>query len=327
MKIVNFQIKNKIVLDMIDLYNDINNISNDSVLTVPYGFNGFSELILNSIGYDPIINLSEELSNPIDIESTNNKVVVGFSSGFDSVYNSLKLLSCGYEPVLFHVKSLNKSYPDEFNKSISFAKDFGFDIVVLEVEDNNNPIFIDNPMKNQMILSLMIEYGTQNNINKFAMGNNVNEKISECRVQYGISDSIEMFTEYRNGISKYFNNLEFFDILETKSNAYKFVGENFYKAFENVNSCITPHRFKKHLNKLNSNKFNITPLSDTRCMSCYKCAIEAILLDYNNIVEYPDDYIEHSYDIIRKKSDTIFTTKIANKKSKNSEILERLIEC
>lgn len=330
MRLKNYEISLEIVSQMLDLYNQTGDLNNVDVFKYPKGFESFTELMLQTVGYGDI--KTKEINNDniekVTLPFDNDKrVLVGFSSGFDSTYHALKLKSDGYIPVLFHIKSLNKSYPDEFNKSNDFADMYKFDIVNVEIDDNINNVFIDNPMKNQLVLSLMIDYGFSNGINKFALGNNINENIDECRVQYGISDSIQMFVGYREGIKNYIDNLKFFDIKETKSEAYNFVGRNYPQALETVNSCITPHRFKKHLNKLNSKKFDIEPLSDTRCMSCYKCAIEAILLDYNGIVDYSSEYLQHGYNIIRKKSDTIFTTKIATKKSTNEKILKGLLEC
>ena len=60
---------------------------------------------------------------------------------------------------------------------------YKFDIANVEIDDNINNVFIDNPMKNQLVLSLMIDYGFSNGLNKFALGNHLYENIGECRVQ------------------------------------------------------------------------------------------------------------------------------------------------
>jgi len=328
MRLTNYEIELGFIKDFFDMYNQIGKIDEVNELLYPTGFHDFLKLTLNTVGYgDKLTRELKTQKEKISLSNVNDKVLIGFSSGFDSTYQALKLKHEGYEPVLFHINSLNKSYPDEATKANEFAEMYNFEIINIEIEENINKVFIDNPIKNQMILSLMIDYGYKNEINKFALGNNIRENIEECRVQYGISDSIQMFQIYRDSLSRYISNAIFFDIQETKSDAYNFVGTLYPKALVAVNSCITPHRFKKHLNKLNSEKFGIVPLSDNRCMSCYKCAIEAILLDYNDIVQYDEKYLNHSYNIIRKKSDTIFTTKIANKKSNNEEILKELLQC
>lgn len=323
MKILNFN--NDFLTNFtIGLYNDLNNNNNVRILS---GFESWYNVISSAIDTTNSISTYNIEKERIVIPDINNNILIGFSSGFDSVYHALKLKHCGYNPILFHFKHLNKSYPDEYDKAFNFAKEFDFDIVVVELEHDKNSIFIDNPIKNQLILSYMIEYGAIHNINKFALGNNKFEKISECRVQYGISDSIEMFEAFRLGVSNYYSNLQYFDIDKRKVDCYKFVATHYPQAFKYVNSCITPHRFKKHLNNLNSNKFNIQPLSNTRCLSCYKCAIESIVLNDCGHTHYPQEFIEHCYNVIRKKSDTIFTTKVANKNSTNDEIRENIYKC
>lgn len=227
---------------------------------------------------------------------------------------------------MLHINNLNKSYPDEKIKAQEFAKKFGMEIVTVDFEHGTESYCIDNPIKNQLILAIMIDYGIKNGINNFALGNNIYEKISECRVQYGISDSIENFDLFRNGIKEYIKNINFYDIEIKKNECYKFVAENYFDAFKYVNSCISPHRFKKYLNKTNKEKYNIQPLSETRCMSCYKCAIEYITLSKLGFLEENEQFKRHCFDIIRKKSDTIFTTKIANRKSSNEEIERNIFD-
>ena len=227
---------------------------------------------------------------------------------------------------MLHINNLNKSYPDEKIKAQEFAKKFGMEIVTVDFEHGTESYCIDNPIKNQLILAIMIDYGIKNGINNFALGNNIYEKISECRVQYGISDSIENFDLFRNGIKEYIKNINFYDIEIKKNECYKFVAENYFDAFKYVNSCISPHRFKKYLNKTNKEKYNIQPLSETRCMSCYKCAIEYITLSKLGFLQENEQFKKHCFDIIRKKSDTIFTTKIANRKSSNEEIERNIFD-
>lgn len=313
--------------EMIKLYNYFSLDNNDKTGNIETikGLHKFPNFV-NNVVYDNQVEFTGTRTMDKMIYNNNNKVLIGYSSGFDSTYIALNLLSKGLVPVLFHLKSLNKSYPDEYDKAVNFAKEFGLEIIVVEIQ-HGKQFFIDNPIKNQMILSLMMDYGFKNNINQFAMGNNVDEDINECRIQYGISDSINSFNEYRDSIGEYVENVIYHDITETKTNAYKFLWENYPQAFKYVNSCITPHRFKKHLNKLNSEKFNYTPLSDTRCMSCFKCAIEYITLDSFGFVEKNDKLLEHCYNVIRKKSDTMFTTKIATKKSTNEEIRRNILSC
>lgn len=267
----------------------------------------------------------EDLCNHIELANSDT-VLIGYSSGFDSTYQALRFLKEGKKVILFHFNNLNKSYPDEKNKAQEFAKHFGMEIVTVDFEHGTESYCIDNPIKNQLILAVMIDYGIQNKINNFALGNNIYEKISECRVQYGISDSIENFNYFRDAIKKYISNINFYDIEIKKNECYQFVAENYFEAFEYVNSCISPHRFKKHLNKVNTEKYGIVPLSENRCMSCYKCAIEYITLSKFGYIPLNEKFKKHCFDVIRKKSDTIFTTKIANKQSTDEEIERNILD-
>nr|WNM56314.1 hypothetical protein CoNPh38_CDS0438 [Staphylococcus phage S-CoN_Ph38] len=248
------------------------------------------------------------------------KAMVGFSSGVDSTYQALYLQSKGYHVTLFHVGGLNKSYPDEKERAQKFANDFDMDIIVKDCKHGDSQFFVDNPVKNQLVLSAMIDTGVELGIGVYAMGNNVNEDIKGINIQYGLSDSIQSFDTFESTVLNGLYDIKLEHIKVGKPDIYDFIIHYKPKALKYVNSCITPHRFKRHLNKLNREKYNFTPLSDTRCMSCFKCSIEHIILDKLGYVEHNKELLQHCYDIIRKKSDTMFTTTIANKKSTNKEI-------
>lgn len=309
------------VMEMYNYFTLDNNDKYDKI-TTNIGFTEFMQLANDKVYNNRITFVDNEpLMLPFKFNTQTNKVVVGYSSGFDSTYQALKLKHDGYEVVLLHCNDLNKSYPDEKEKAREFANYYNIKLVTVDIKHDKTPqFFIDNPIKNQLILSLMIDYGIANNINTFALGNNIYENITECRSQYGISDSIQNFDTFRKGIAYYIENINFYDVKEHKHECYKFVAENYHDAFQFVNSCISPHRFKRHLNKKNREKYNINTLSDSRCMSCYKCAIEYIILSHYGFTENSQEYINRCYDIIRKKSDTIFTTKISDKNTNNNDI-------
>ena len=290
---------------------------------VLHTYKGFAEFvkIVNNKVYNNNMVFDESLEFKFRQKMTDsNKIVIGYSSGFDSTYQALKFKSLGYEVILLHCSNMNKSYPDEKQKALDFAKEYSMKLIIVEIEHLSSEFFIDNPIKNQLILSIMIDYGLFDNINNFALGNNIYENISECKPQYGVSDSFESFMEFRKAINNYITNINFYDIDIKKSECYKFVADNYFESFKYVNSCISPYRFKKYLNRINTCKYNIIPLSDERCLSCYKCAMEYLILSKLGFLDINHDFEKHCYNIIRNKSDTIFTTKIANKTSTDNDI-------
>lgn len=242
------------------------------------------------------------LDNKYVIES-NNKVTLEFSGGLDSVYSALYLKDKGYDVTLLHFDGINKNMPRETEFAINFANKFGFKIECVKVSQPKQ-FFIDNPIKNQLIASYIIDYNIQNNIGNIANGDSYfDETIEEATIGQTITDTKEVWEKFFNGISRYVDNINCIYVDEniTKYKELEYILNNHKDAIENIYSCINPHRFNNMLNKSNSEKYNI-PLMYGRCGSCYKCCMEFILLSELGYYDKNDDnvkkYIKHCWDII-----------------------------
>lgn len=228
-----------------------------------------------------------------------DNVIVGFSGGLDSAYLALRLRDIGYNVTLMHLKGLNKSYPKEDVFAERFAREAEFDYVELQVRHVSKQFFIDNPLKNQLILSLMLDYGIENDISNFALGADWCTKLDDSKIGMTITDSIEVNNLYWDAITKYIENAElvFIDDSTKKYERLKYILDNHAECLNNIYSCISPNRFNQHLHNNNEKKFGID-LLDGRCGSCYKCCMEIILLTLLEFYDEDSGLIDHCWKIM-----------------------------
>lgn len=259
----------------------------------------------------------------IDFSYINKNIVIGFSGGLDSAYMALYLRDQGYNVTLMHIKNLNKSYPKEDDFARRFAGNNNFNYIELGAKHYNKEFFIDNPLKNQLVLSAMIDYGMKNKISTYGIGADTCTSISESAVGMTITDSIEVNQYFWDGIKKYipFATLKFIPRNIKKYDRLQYILSNHPSALNDIYSCITPHRFNNSLHKHNEEKYGVH-LLDGRCGSCFKCCMEGILLAELGYYDRNSEFIKHCWDILANSKNShrkdLFDKKIPLKERYNN---------
>ncbi len=301
-----------------DMYNIFTKDIFDKEIIIHKEFKPLIDILYNIHGqkYDKCT-LLPNINNTSNIKEENNNVLLGFSGGLDSCYLAFKLKDKGYNVSLFHLKGLNKNYPKEDEFAVKFATNHNFNLININVKHLKKQFFPDNPLKNQLILSLMVDYGLENNICKFALGADYNTDIKDASIGFTITDSIQVTELYLQGLRNTFKSIELLLIPndEPKSIRLKYLVENQKNVLQDIYSCIIPHRFNNSLHNKNQEKFGVV-LLDGRCGSCYKCCQEILILSelgyfYNKNKNI--DLINHCWKIL-SDSKTSHRKDLFNKK-------------
>ena len=226
-----------------------------------------------------------------------NAAAVGFSGGLDSAYIALRMAADGKEVTLFHVSGLNGQFPDEERKARAFAAASGLRMVECGVRHTGREAHPDNPFKNQLIMALMADWGAANGIASFALGSDWCTHIQECEVGWTLTDSVEVneaFLAWAEQVMPGYS-LTFIPSDVKKAQRLEYVAGK--GLLEHVASCISPHRFKRHLAQANAEKYGVE-LMDGRCGSCFKCCMEWLLL--RRIGAAPDNaaFEAHCWDVL-----------------------------
>ena len=157
----------------------------------------------------------------------------------------------------------------------------------------------ENPLKNQLILSVMLDLGIKNGIYRYALGCDWTSPLEDAITGYTVTDSAEVNKYFWEGVKKHFPQAEliFLNEEEKKYKRYDYLYKNHYNSLLNVSSCISPQRFREKLHKINKKKYKIE-LWQGRCGSCYKCSIEYILLVETKHVLKNSKFYDHCWDIL-----------------------------
>ena len=93
----------------------------DKDIHVPFGFEHLVEAIYN-VHHQQRPNISTYKITDTNITlNNNNKIMLAFSGGLDSVYECLRLQELGYNVILMHFKNLNRNMPKETEFAEMFA--------------------------------------------------------------------------------------------------------------------------------------------------------------------------------------------------------------
>lgn len=235
----------------------------------------------------------------------NNRVAVALSGGLDSVYLMHRLIDAGYSVTAIHVSGLNKfsgKYEEQAARQAAAKAGATFVKAVFNAPKQHFP---DNPFKNQLVLSMMLDIGIKKGIYQFALGSDWTTPLSEAVVGFTITDSIEVNRAYWAGVRQRFPQavLEFIpdDVKKVHRLAYLFDRG----ALADVSSCVSPLRFRQSLHERNEQKYGLR-LMPNRCGSCYKCAMEYILLVETGRIPKNARFYDHAWD-------TLATSKTAHR--------------
>jgi 7-cyano-7-deazaguanine synthase in queuosine biosynthesis len=256
---------------------------------------------LNKFGFKNETNVYPEYTIPkytYDMED-NNKIMLMFSGGKDSTALAMKYKELGYDVTLYFLQGVNLSYLDELEKAKIVAAKLDLPMVVDYVKVTGKSGFLENPTKNQLILSYAINKGIELGIYRYSYGGFTEDIIEQAAFDRNYSDSIELFQWYVEGVKEVFPKLEVITPFKSEVETLKLIGE--HKDIWNLfQSCLTPYRYRNHLKETNENKYGIK-LLDNRCGSCWKCCMEYIVWCDLGLVEYNKEFYKHCLDIFINK--------------------------
>lgn len=227
------------------------------------------------------------------------KVLIGFSGGKDSLASALQVQAQGGHPVLFYVKGINKSYPDEQKSAVALSARLQLQLIQKEVSISGSSDYIENPIKNQFILGMMVEHGLAYDISTYCQGNLLCDTIKDQSIATGYSDSIEMYQLIEEYFIKRQSAYTFVTLLENDTDSLETIARLDYDLLKDVRSCMSPLRYREGYRKHNIKKFGLRDTLPNRCYSCYKCALEWLHLYAFGAVESEGHaFIAHCTDML-----------------------------
>ena len=267
----------------------------------------------------------------VEINSKSNKVVLGFSGGLDSCYQAFYLRKLGYKVILYYVKNINfYENGQAYKAALEFANKYNFKLVEASFVRNSNKdnpkrqFWNENPVKNQLILSMMCDFCLDNKIHYISLGDDFGLSIENATLGVNLTDAKQITKSFLRGINKISN--DSFEFLKAnrkidKGKRLKLFVKN--GCLDVYYSCLSPGRFNKTWRNNNINKFKVD-LPKNNCGSCKKCVMHWLMLRYLNLTKPNKDFEKHCWEILSSKKNNAYTH-IFNGNS-TEENIKRLFE-
>lgn len=230
--------------------------------------------------------------------------IVCFSGGKDSTAAALTMREKGYDVQLYYVQGINKSYPNELQVATNIARWLGMQLIVEKVTLVGKTTFHDNPVKNQLIASMALDYGLESGFSTtIVFGDFTEDNIYNSSFLEAWSDTQEMWSAHNTFVRQYVpsykivipfkNYLETMDVMEIEP-----------ALMQMVQGCVLPHRFRENAKKNNEKKYNVSLLPN-RCGSCWKCCVEYIHYADKGVVPYNTAFYLHCLNFLADKMDVL----------------------
>ena len=240
----------------------------------------------------------------IKVPDTDN-VIVCISGGKDSVALTKMLMECGKKVYLYHMKGINKVYPDETDAVIDIAHTLGVPCYIDTIVLSGRQRFVEHPMKNMIIANGAIHYGLRENIGVNIAFGNFNESYLEGN-QFDVcgGDCMDMWYAYEKIIRSIIPTFSVQIPLNNNQETLKIL-EHHKELLPLTISCMSPYRFRDHWRRRTQKKYNID-LWPNRCGCCWKCCLEYMYYCDHNLLKYDETYYLHCIqilcDTLRKES-------------------------
>lgn len=276
------------------LYDNVNKKIFDSKIDLPISFKPFVDFV-----YD-FHKQSYDTWNDVNIDDTihiqdNRKVLLSLSGGLDSIAQTLILRDRGYDVTCFYVDGLNTYENGQATKVCrEFINKTGFKYVEYQCKKPKLGIYKqfwpENPIKNQMVYALMLDYCIDNNIRYISAGDALSSILATRFLGVNLTDCDQMTIRFFKAIEKYIN-VEFIPV-----DTYKY--EKLQKIINNdlldtYYPCVNAGRLNQFYHNKFQKKFNVVPKH--LCGYCRKCCNSILLLHYMKYLELSQEALDHCW--------------------------------
>lgn len=251
-------------------------------------------------GTDYQFNYTEKFYDRLKLPKYDSKnIIVLFSGGKDSTATALYYKKRGYNVYLYHVRGINKSYPDEWKQAEKIAEYLDMPLYIDEYSMKGKLDIPDHPMKNMIIANGAIHYGIRENIGtKISPGNHYTNHLESDAFYYCGDDCPEMWWVYESLIEQIIPKFRMYIPLKNTNSTMNLLADDL-KLTELCLSCVGAQRFRAWNKQRIESKYNIH-LLENRCGTCWKCCLEYIYLCDMHKLEYNEEYYKHCLNVLKK---------------------------
>ena len=228
-------------------------------------------------------------------------VLLGFSAGLDSVYQAILLKENGHNVHLFFARNIN-TYENgqSWKYAEQIASKLGLDLLAMTVKkdmrkgENANEFrqsWPENPIKNQLIMSVMADICIERNWSMISLGDDFDLALDKSVPGVNTTDAKEVTCAFLDGLKKHVDGIEFLKIPDGHDKSVRLQKIIDYGLQDLYYSCVQAGRLNKYMRKLTQDKYGVT-LFGNNCGKCRKCCMHDLILHYTGKLVFPDAFID-----------------------------------
>lgn len=262
--------------------------------------------IVNAKARKPLLSVTPDefqygVNTPLPVGG--NLAYIAFSGGKDCLATAIRAEQEGYAPRLVYINGVNKSLPSERKHAFDVARAVGYPISELKVSIQGNKEYNEHPLKNILILCLLIDTGIKQGAAAYGLGNIFEENSTHGSLDYDLSDSFDMIKAFNLFAKSVLPNYRYLSYIHDNMASFYTIYKHDKNLINLLSTCITPDYRKPMIHRANTAKYGSDCVADDMCGSCYKCADNYLFRQSFGMVRLNMPYYKHCMEV-KAKFDT-----------------------
>nr|DAM65260.1 MAG TPA: putative subunit of tRNA(5-methylaminomethyl-2-thiouridylate) methyltransferase [Caudoviricetes sp.] len=229
------------------------------------------------------------------------KMFVAFSGGKDCLAAAIRAEQDGYEPTLVHIRGINMSLVSEHKHAQAIARAVGYPYIELKINFSGKKEFNEHPLRNLLILCLLIDEGVKQGCMTYSLGNIFEDATSHANIDYDLSDGIDMLRAWERFMKGIFSpEFKLKTYVCNNLQSYYTIWRRDKTLLPLLTTCCTPDFRKPMIRQANVKKYGESVLSKTGCGGCYKCATEYMYRVKFGLIKASPVYDRRAMELIAK---------------------------
>lgn len=224
--------------------------------------------------------------------SESRKAFIAFSGGKDCLATAIRAEQDGYQPTLVYISGVNKSLPSERRHAVAVAQAVGYPLMEVKINISGNKEYNEHPLKNILILCLLIDLGTRHGATAFGLGNIFEENSAHGSLDYDLSDSFDMIRAFNRFCQGFIPHYRYLTYIHDNLQSFYTVYKRDKRLIDLLSTCITPDYRKPMIHRHNVKKYGSDCVLDDCCGSCYKCADLYLFRRQFGLVRHNQAYVQ-----------------------------------
>lgn len=228
---------------------------------------------------------------------TGREAYIAFSGGKDCLATAIRAEQDGFKPTLVYISGVNKSLPSERRHALAVAQAAGYPIKEVKINISGNKDYNEHPLKNVLILCLLIDLGRRSGVTAYGLGNIFEENSTHGSLDYDLSDSYDMLWAFNRFVRGLLPQYRYLTYIHDNLQSFYTVYKRDKRLISQLSTCITPDYRKPMIHRSNAAKYGKDCVPDDCCGSCYKCADYYLFRRQFGLVRHNPAYVRKCMEV------------------------------